>query len=561
MTRRNLAAFALWSLVEAVPAVLSGRLVAWALDRGFLAGEAVRGLVFLGLFALATLVGTWGTRQAYLRLAVVIEPFRDELVRRAVHGSLRRAVVAGTTGDGAAVARLTQQVEIAREAFASLLMGAQGFVVTAGAALAGLLVLLPAAAPLVLGPLAAGLAVLALTLWRLARLQRTVLITDEELGAAAASAFGALRDITATGGEDVVARALSRRVDEQAHAAARLARMTALRTLAVAVGGWLPVVLILTRTDSLLRHGATTGAIVGALTYVLRGVQPVLQQLADGLGGTGAWLAVTLRRIAEAAGPKTEVGREEARREEPPRDATLALKQVTFAYAPTAAPVVDALSLAVPDGEHLAIVGPSGAGKSTLANVIAGVLVAQAGTVRLGGRRVDQLDPAALARARVLIPQEAFVLRATVRENLTYLNPAATAREVSDAIALLGAEPLIARLGGIDAQVDPTALSGGERQLLTLVRAYLSPARLVILDEASSRLDPAAEARVEGAFARRPGSLIVIAHRISSALRADRILVVDGTRVTAGTHTGLLAASPLYRDLVGAWDSGIPAVA
>jgi ATP-binding cassette subfamily C protein len=234
---------------------------------------------------------------------------------------------------------------------------------------------------------------------------------------------------------------------------------------------------------------------------------------------------------------------------------------VTFAYGPAAAPVVDALSLTVPEGEHLAIVGPSGAGKSTLANLAAGVLIPQAGAVRIGGRRTDELAPGTLAAARALIPQEAYVLRATVRENLTYLDAAASARELSLAIARVGAEALVARLGGIDALVDPAALSGGERQLLTLVRAYLSPARLVILDEASSHLDPAAEARAEAAFAQRPGSLIVIAHRISSALRADRVVVVDGVRTAVGTHSELLAASPLYRDLVGTWDSGIPAVA
>jgi ATP-binding cassette subfamily C protein len=112
-------------------------------------------------------------------------------------------------------------------------------------------------------------------------------------------------------------------------------------------------------------------------------------------------------------------------------------------------------------------------------------------------------------------------------------------------------------LGGYDAELDPATLSAGERQLVTLVRAYVSPARLVILDEASCHLDPAAEAVVEQAFARRPGTLIVIAHRISSALRAQRILVLDGTEVLHGTHEDLLERSALYRDLVGHWRSGV----
>jgi len=112
----------------------------------------------------------------------------------------------------------------------------------------------------------------------------------------------------------------------------------------------------------------------------------------------------------------------------------------------------------------------------------------------------------------------------------------------------------VERLGGYGADVDASTLSAGEQQLVTLVRAYLSPAPLAILDEAACHLDPMAEGQVEEAFARRQGSLIVIAHRISSALRAQRLLVMDGPHVLVGTHEELLARSSLYRDLVGHWD-------
>jgi ATP-binding cassette subfamily C protein len=101
--------------------------------------------------------------------------------------------------------------------------------------------------------------------------------------------------------------------------------------------------------------------------------------------------------------------------------------------------------------------------------------------------------------------------------------------------------------------VDPVVLSAGERQLITLARAYLSPARLIILDEATCHLDPVADARVEQAFAQRPGTLVVMAHRISSALHARKVLVLDGSRALLGTHQELLVCSALYRDLVGHW--------
>jgi ABC-type multidrug transport system fused ATPase/permease subunit len=96
-------------------------------------------------------------------------------------------------------------------------------------------------------------------------------------------------------------------------------------------------------------------------------------------------------------------------------------------------------------------------------------------------------------------------------------------------------------------------MSAGERQLIALARAYLAPARLVILDEATCHLDPRAEATAEAAFARRGGTLVVVAHRISSALRARRVLLMDGTSVLLGSHDELVHAAPLYADLVGQW--------
>ena len=119
------------------------------------------------------------------------------------------------------------------------------------------------------------------------------------------------------------------------------------------------------------------------------------------------------------------------------------------------------------------------------------------------------------------------------------------------AAARLGLTGLLARLGGHDALLRPGDLSAGERQLLALVRAWLSPAPLTILDEATCHLDPATEARLENAFAARSGTLVVIAHRVSSALRARRVLLLDGRTALLDTHEGLLTRSAAYRALVG----------
>jgi ATP-binding cassette, subfamily C, bacterial len=147
------------------------------------------------------------------------------------------------------------------------------------------------------------------------------------------------------------------------------------------------------------------------------------------------------------------------------------------------------------------------------------------------------------------------VFTGTLSDNLTYLADGRASARLDCAVDAFGMRPLVRRLGGYGGTVDSARLSAGERQLVTLVRAYLARAPLVVLDEATCHLDPVAEARIERLFARRGCTLIVIAHRISSALRADRILVLDGPTVLDGTHERLLAESPLYRDLVGHWGS------
>lgn len=150
-----------------------------------------------------------------------------------------------------------------------------------------------------------------------------------------------------------------------------------------------------------------------------------------------------------------------------------------------------------------------------------------------------------------------------MRENVTYLCPEPPAdADVLASCAAIGADGLVGRLGGPDGQVDPGSPSVGDRQLLALARAHIAPAPLVLLDEAACPLDPAAEARAERAFAERgdgrerPWGAIVVAHRISSARRAHRILVMDGAHTDCGTHEDLLARSSLYRDLDGSWAEG-----
>lgn len=549
-----------WSLVEVLPAFLAGYAVARAIDDGFLAGHTATGLAWLGLMGLSVIAGAWGTRQVYARLAAVVEPVRDELVRRVVTGVLRRSTVRGGTPDTAGIGRLTQQVEIVRDTFADMIMVSFGFAFSVVSALLGMLSLVPVVLVFVLPPLLLGLGLFFGVLAAMAARQRAFLLADERLAETASTVVAGLRDVVACGAEEQVGATVGEHVDAQARAAKALARLTTVRTLALAISGWLPLLGILAGAPWLLRRGATTGAVLGAFTYVAYGLQPALQTLIQGLGGSGLRLAVTLGRIVEvSSAPAVDEILEPAGRLQPrPRGHDLKLRSVTFGYGTHAEPVIRDLDLAISDGDHVAIVGPSGIGKSTLASLMTGLLEPQGGEVRIGDVPVRELDVHSLARHRVLIPQEAYVFTGTLRQNLTYLRHDAPQAEIDEAVDAVGLRPLIERLGGYDTEITPSTLSAGERQLVALSRAYLSPARLVVLDEATCHLDPVAEARAERAFARRPGTLVVIAHRVSSALRARRILVMDGARVMDGTHDSLLVTSPLYRDLVGHWTAADP---
>ncbi len=560
--RRQVAAVAAWSAVQALPMLVLGRAVASATD-AFLARQVAAGFGWLAVLVLAAVVGAVGSRQVFRATAGIVEPLRDDLVRRVVHGALRRSVAPGTPLPAGVVSRLTSQVEVVRDTFAGLVVMAGTFVFTAGSALLGLLTLAPVAVVVVGPPLAVAVVLFAGLLPVSARRQRAAILADEAVAETATTVAGALRDIVACGADDDAGERLGARVDAQARAVRGLATLGAARVLALAIGGWLPLVLILALAPWLLRRGITAGTLLGMLAYVRGGVQPALNTLVHGVGGSGMRLAVTLERIVEAGAPAPVTVADRPGGGASPAGRGLEVRGATFAYSAGATPVIRDLDLVIPEGDHLAIVGPSGIGKSTLAGLLTGMLRPLAGEVELGGAPLGSLDPAVLPLHRVLIPQEAYVFAGTLLENLACLRPDAPGEEALDAaVDAVGMRPLLEGLGGYPGRVDPAALSAGERQLIALTRAYLSPAPIAVLDEATCHLDPIAESRAELAFARRPGTLVVIAHRVSSALRARRILALDGAEALTGTHETLLAASPLYRDLVGHWRAaGEPAPA
>jgi len=231
-------------------------------------------------------------------------------------------------------------------------------------------------------------------------------------------------------------------------------------------------------------------------------------------------------------------------------------RDVSFAYPgrPNVS-VLDHISFRVSPGEKLALVGPSGAGKSTVFQLILRFYDPVSGSVSLDGVRLTDADPAALRARIALVPQDAVVLGASIRENIAFGRPNATAAEIEKAAEAAHAFEFIRRLPlGYETSVGErgVTLSGGQRQRIAIARAILRKAPLLLLDEATSSLDAESETLVQQALKRLMlnRTTIVIAHRLATVQSCDRILVLDQGRIVEEcTHASLASAGGLYARL------------
>ncbi|MCB1031521.1 MAG: ABC transporter ATP-binding protein, partial [Acidimicrobiales bacterium] len=250
-----------------------------------------------------------------------------------------------------------------------------------------------------------------------------------------------------------------------------------------------------------------------------------------------------------------------------PTSGNLVVSDVSFSYG-DGTPVLRNVSLELAAGEKLALVGPTGAGKSTLAKLMARLYDPTQGIITFGG--VDLRDGSAeqLRRRITVVPQEGYLFVGTIRDNIRIARPDASDGEVAEALERLGIRDRFSSLpNGLDTEVLERggSLSAGERQLVSLARAALADPAVLVLDEATSSLDPGTELLVEQAMERlvEGRSVIAIAHRLSTAERSDRVGVVAGGQlVELGSHQELLAAggqyAALYRSWIGSTAPGTP---
>ncbi len=300
----------------------------------------------------------------------------------------------------------------------------------------------------------------------------------------------------------------------------------------------------------------TAGGLIAYLLYIDLLFSPIqqLSQVFDGYQQA----AVGLRRIKDLLGRPTSTPQAESPRPGRPQ-ARIEFRDVRFRYAGQPQDALTGVNLVVQPGETVALVGQTGAGKSTMVKLVARYYDVTSGQLLVDGTDIRELDLAGFRRQLGVVPQEPYLFAGTVRDAIAYGRPDATDAEVEAAARGVGAIDMIARLpGGFRHEVAERGrnLSAGQRQLIALARAYLVDPAILLLDEATAALDLAAEAAVNRATekltARR--TTLLVAHRLTTASRADRIVVMeDGQVAEVGSHEELLELGGSYTALWSAF--------
>jgi ATP-binding cassette subfamily B protein len=555
--RRQLFLAAVFVVVQAAATLSGPAIVRYGIDHGVVPRDlgTLNRAVVVYLVAIAIQYG-FG-RLVIMSVARIGEAFLRDL-RERVFGHLMRLSLAfyDRNRTGSLVARMTADIESLQELVSQgLSMFIVNMLILAGA----VVVMVAMSWELALGVLVVVPILVKASNWFRHASNRAYLQLRERVGGTLTSfqeGMAGVRVVQAFNQEDVFRRRFSETNERQYETNLHAERITAKYTtiIELAQGGAIATILFyggwLTGRDVV-----TVGTLAAFVLYLQNLFEPIQQmsQLFNTLQAAGASLQKLYGLLDEDIDVAERSGAIDL-----PASGALEVDDVSFRYA-TGPPVLEHVSLRVVPGARLALVGPTGAGKSTLAKLMVRFYDPTAGTVRYGGVDLRDATLASLRERIVVVPQEGFLFAGTIRDNVLVARPGAADADIDAAIDALDLTPRFGAFpAGLDTEVHERGanFSAGERQLVSLVRAALADPAMVVLDEATSSLDPGTELLVEHALERlmKSRTVVVIAHRLTTAARADVVAVVQGGRLAeVGTHEALVARGGHYAALYASW--------
>ena len=548
----------------AIQQVLDGGLAEASVDMGFVVRMVV---VSLG----AVVITAVATGLMHLRLAVVSEVALSNLrVRAFRHIHDLSMLHQASEQRGVLVARVTSDIDqISR----FLQWGGLMILVNGGQAVLSMAVMAVYSWQMFLTVMALLPLILFSMRWFQKRLVTAQMVVREKVGrmlGALAEAVAGAPVIRAYGIEDRVRNDLDHVIEEHRTAAVRAGGMASgfsgiseLFTSAVTAGVLVVGAVLVTGGDT------SIGTVVAFMFLVQLMILPLSllgEAINEAQGATAGWKRVL--DILDIPPDVADPGDDGVSL--PAGSLEIRFEGVTFRYPrpgeaardATGTTAMESVSVVIDPRSHVAVVGETGSGKTTFAKLATRLMDASEGEVMLGGVDVTRVRFSSLRRRVVMVPQDGMLFRGTILENVQMGKPGADRAEVQRAFVSLGLTGWLSELGqGLDTQVGErgSSLSVGERQLVTLVRAAIADPDLLVLDEATSAVDPATEVRISRALDNlsEGRTVITIAHRLSTAETADRVLVFDlGRVVQDGPHHLLRKEDGVYRRLHEAWERG-----
>ncbi|MEK8073390.1 ABC transporter ATP-binding protein [Rhodococcoides navarretei] len=511
-------------------------------------------LILVGLLVVGSLV-------LYLQWIVlgvlaerVVLDARKTIVRKyfgATVGSL------GTRPTGELVTRVTSDTVLLREATSNALVA----IVNSVVGLVGALILMAVLDLVLLGAIASAIIAIAVLF---ARLMPPIAVAQRQ-SQEAVGRLGGILDGTLRAIRTVKSSRAEARESERVIAEARISAQHSVRAVKISALAWtfagggvqLAIIGILGLGGYRVSTGAlAVSSLIAFLLYAFQVMGPV-STLATNITALQAGMAAAarIRQIDDLVTEKGETGSAQSVRTDAPAPA-LEFRSVTARYAPGREPAVRGIDFQVPARGHTAIVGPSGAGKTSVFSLILRFLTPEAGEIRLGGTPYDELTIDEVRARLSYVEQETPVIPGSVRENLLFSHPEASEADIWAALESVRLDSTIRALDeGLDTDLIGSTISGGQRQRIALARAIVRRPQILLLDEATAQVDGRTEAAIHEVIRSiaSDAAVVTIAHRLSTVLDADTILVMeDGVVRARGTHEELIETDSLYRELVAA---------